>query len=235
MKVAVLNYSGSVGKTTIASHLLSPRMADAPIFAVESTNETAADLGLDIEQLRGGQFGSLYKRLLSLDNAIVDVGASNIEDFLDRVAKYEDSHDELDAYIVPVVSTGKAQRESIKTIQALAGVGVPSDRIHVVFNRVEIDVRDEFAAIFGYAKASKAFTLTPDAVVWENEVFEALAAKRLTIANLLADDTDYRALLRGNPDADVKQRNQWTDMLAARALAKPVSRNLDAVFDALMS
>ena len=64
MKVAVLNYSGSVGKTIVASHLLAPRMNHAPIFAVETTNETAADLGLDIDQLRGEQFGKLFRDLL---------------------------------------------------------------------------------------------------------------------------------------------------------------------------
>ncbi len=45
MKVAVLNYTGTVGKTTIAAHLLSPRMNNAPIFAIETINETAEGLG----------------------------------------------------------------------------------------------------------------------------------------------------------------------------------------------
>ena len=50
MKVAILNYTGTVGKTTIAAHLLSPRMGDAPIFAVETINETAAGLGVDVNR-----------------------------------------------------------------------------------------------------------------------------------------------------------------------------------------
>src|SRR5690606_15012350 len=75
MKVAILNYSGSVGKTVTASHLLAPRMHGAQIFAIESTNETAGDLGLDIDMLRGEQFGKLFRDLLAIDDAIVDVGA----------------------------------------------------------------------------------------------------------------------------------------------------------------
>ena len=39
MKIAVLNYTGTVGKTTVAAHLLAPRMNGAPIIAVESVNE----------------------------------------------------------------------------------------------------------------------------------------------------------------------------------------------------
>ncbi len=233
MKVAVLNYSGSVGKTTIASHLLAPRMNDAPIYAVETTNETAADLGLDIEQMRGDQFGRLYKSLVTLDDAIVDIGASNIEEFLDRIVKFEDSHEELDYFVVPVINTGKAQRESIKTIAALAGVGVPANKIRVVFNRVDSDVADEFAALFGYAKTAKSFVLNPQACIFENEVFDLLSAKRLTIATLLADDTDYRALLRSMDRSDTRQMSHYTDMLAVKSLARPVSRQMDAVFESL--
>jgi len=42
MKIAVINFSGNVGKTTVAGHLLKPRMGDAPIFSIESLNVDAA-------------------------------------------------------------------------------------------------------------------------------------------------------------------------------------------------
>jgi len=35
MRVCVLNYSGNVGKSTIAKHLLGPRLQDCEIFKVE--------------------------------------------------------------------------------------------------------------------------------------------------------------------------------------------------------
>ena len=50
MKVVVLNYTGTVGKTTIAVQLLSPRMNNAQIIAVKTINETAAGLGMEVEQ-----------------------------------------------------------------------------------------------------------------------------------------------------------------------------------------
>lgn len=82
MKITILNYTGTVGKTTIAAHPpLSPRMGNAPIFAVESINETAAGLGVDVEQIKGDKFRELFRKLFALDDAIIDVGASNIEDF----------------------------------------------------------------------------------------------------------------------------------------------------------
>ncbi|MBZ8143267.1 StbB, partial [Rubrivivax gelatinosus] len=38
MKVAVISFSGNVGKTTIARHLLAPRIPGAQLIAVESIN-----------------------------------------------------------------------------------------------------------------------------------------------------------------------------------------------------
>ena len=233
MKVAILNYSGSVGKTVTASHLLAPRMHGAQIFAIESTNETAGDLGLDIDMLRGEQFGKLFRDLLAIDDAIVDVGASNIEDFLTAMNRYEGAYEELDYFVLPVVNTGKAQRETIKTVAALAGLGVPAERVRVLFNRVEADVEDEFLAILAYADKTSEFIANPKAIIYENEVFEMLADLRTTIQDVLADDTDYRAQLRKEDPAHQARRSHLSNMIALQALAKPVARQMDAAFTAL--
>lgn len=233
MKVAVLNYSGSVGKTIVASHLLAPRMNHAPIFAVETTNETAADLGLDIDQLRGEQFGKLFRDLLRLHDAIVDVGASNIEDFLSAMTRYEGAYEEIDFFVLPVIGTGKAQRETIKTITALSNLGVASDRIRVLFNRVESDVEEEFLPVLTYASKTEAFVANPQALIYENEVFELLADARTSIADVLADQTDYRSLLRQADPSDPGRINHLTNRHALRALAKPVDRQLNTAFAAL--
>ncbi len=233
MKVAVLNYSGSVGKTIVASHLLAPRMNHAPIFAVETTNETAADLGLDIDQLRGEQFGKLFRDLLRLHDAIVDVGASNIEDFLSAMTRYEGAYEEIDFFVLPVIGTGKAQRETIKTITALVNLGVAPERIRVLFNRVQSDVEEEFLPVLTYASKTGDFVANAQALVYENEVFEMLADARTSIADVLADQTDYRNLLRQADHADTARITHLTNRHALRALAKPVDRQLNIAFAAL--
>lgn len=233
MKVAVLNYSGSVGKTIVASHLLAPRMNHAPIFAVETTNETAADLGLDIDQLRGEQFGKLFRDLLRLHDAIVDVGASNIEDFLAAMTRYEGAYEEIDFFVLPVIGTGKAQRETIKTITALVNLGVAPERIRVLFNRVQSDVEEEFLPVLTYASKTGDFVANAQALVYENEVFELLADARTSIADVLADQTDYRNLLRQADHADTARITHLTNRHALRALAKPVDRQLNIAFAAL--
>ncbi|CAB3732668.1 StbB family protein [Achromobacter kerstersii] len=235
MKIATVNYSGSVGKTTVTSHVFAPRMPGAEIIAVESTNESAADLGLDVEQMRGEHFGRLFRKLLMAESAIVDVGASNIEDFLAELVKYDEAHLEIDFYVLPVVATGKAQRETIKTIQALAEMGVPSERVRVLFNRVDADVREEFSAIFGYAHKAGTFMANPEAAILENEVFDLLANKRTTITEILSDQRNYRQELREADRNDAKLIRHLSDMHALQSLARPVNRQLDKAFEAVFA
>ena len=232
MKVAVLNYTGTVGKTTIAAHLLSPRMGDAPIFAVETINETAAGLGVDVEQIRGQKFRELFTKLLKLGDAIIDVGASNVEAFLDGVVKMDGSHLEIDYFIVPVTPGTKEQKETISLVGTLADMGIDAEKIRIVFNRVEGDVSEEFPYVVAYAKKEKSCIANPDAAIFENELFDALGVKKLTLSALLADETDYKALLR-KPDASEKDRNNWAELHGLKLLARGVNRNLDAVYDAI--
>ena len=52
MKVAVMNFSGNVGKTTVAGQLLKPRMENARIFSIESINAGADADGLEVEKMK---------------------------------------------------------------------------------------------------------------------------------------------------------------------------------------
>lgn len=235
MKIALTNYTGTVGKTTLATHLLSPRMDNAPIIAVESINQTAATFGLSVQQLKGDMFRDLLKKLLLMETVIVDVGASNIEDFLEGMIKFDSSHLEFDYYLVPVTSGTKEQRETLLMIDTLANQGIPAKKILVIFNRVVDAVEDEFPFLLKQLEKSSKATVSVNAAIFENELFDILAVKKMTLNTLLADSKDYKALLRDNKNADDKQRTYWADMFALKALARTVNRNLDSVYSTLFS
>jgi MinD-like ATPase involved in chromosome partitioning or flagellar assembly len=146
------------------------------------------------------------------------------------MTKFEDSHLEIDYYIVPVTSGTKEQRETMNIIDVLSEFGIPADRIRVIFNRVESDAEEEFAPIFTYAKKTGKCTVNPAASIFENELFDLLAIKKMTVSALLADDTDYRA--KNREEKDTKLRSQYQDMHIMKSLAKSVNRNLDEVFAA---
>lgn len=110
---------------------------------------------------------------------------------------------------------------------------IPAEKIRLVFNRVDADVADEFTHVFNYLKKEKNATANPDAAIFESELFDALGVKKLTVEALLKDETDYKALLKSNPDASAKEKNARGDMHGLKALARSVNRNLNSVFLAM--
>lgn len=233
MKVAVMNFSGNVGKTTVAGHLLKPRMGDAQIFSIESINSGADADGLDVEKMKGKKFGELVDELMQRDTAIIDIGASNVEDFLKLMQQYDGSHEEFDFFVIPVVKEKKVQADTVNTIRALQKLGIEKKRIRMVFNKVEVDdsVADEFAALFGLAESEKSFVVKPEAVIYLNEVFERLKAVGKSLGEITSDETDYRAKLKTATDEDEKEL--CVRMVALKRLAVTANKNLDDVFKAL--
>ena len=231
MKVAVINFSGNVGKSMVAKHLMLPRMKGAELFSVESIN---SDEG-DGDSLRGKQFGQLQEELLLSDNpAVVDVGSSNVEDFMKLMQMFRGSHEDFDLFVVPVVKEAKQVRDTIATIQALATMGVPAKKIRVVFNKLETDetVEDAFYPLIAFHEDAKAFTLNPKAAIYYSELYQKLRSYRMTVGDLMGDKTDYKAKLR-----EAKTPEEKADAVAfisMRRLAASAQENLDAVYTAVM-
>ncbi|WP_250479853.1 MULTISPECIES: StbB family protein [unclassified Caballeronia] len=232
MKLAVINFSGNPGKTTLVDNLLAPRM-NAPKFEVETIN--AGSSSTDAERLKGKDYGSLQEELMTLDSAIVDVGASNVEEFIKQMSQFDGSHDEFDYFVVPAVSEKKQQIDTVNTIETLAGLGVPAKKIRVVFNKVELEDANDmprlFSTVFGLHAAHPCFTLKPEAAVFKNEIFERLRLLKKNVSEIIADETDYRAMLRHATDEHTKEHA--VSMISAQRLAKSAHKNLDDVYKAL--
>ncbi|MBN3780477.1 plasmid stabilization protein [Burkholderia sp. Ac-20345] len=234
MKIVVMNFAGTAGKTTLVANMFKPRMPDASVFSVESINIDSAASGIEAEKMRGKQLGELVDQIMVLDDAIVDVGASNVEDFVKGVQQFSGSHEEFDLFVVPTTKLKKQQEDTVNTIRALRAIGVPKNKIRVVFNKVDLDetVESAFPGILALAELEKSFTLREKAVVYENEVFERMKAAGTSLGAVMADETDYRAQLRTAKDDDEKAR--CVQMVAIKRLAVTASKNLDDVFAEIM-
>ena len=227
LKIAVVNFSGNVGKSTIARHLLSPRMPEAGVVAVESIN---ADSASDIT-VKGGDFGRLQEDLMLEDAAIIDVGASNIEQFMSLMRMYRGSQDDFDLFIVPCVPVPKQQKECVN---ALAELGVPAKKIVVVFNMVEpnTNVAEIFEPVLRFADAEGKCQVDVRAVIYKNEVFTRLRGSTETIQSLLDDSTDFKAEIK---KATVpEERLAFAERLSTQRLAQGVQENLNAVFEVVV-
>lgn len=230
MKIAVLNFSGNVGKSTIARHLLSPRMPKAGLVAVETIN---ADSASD-NTIRGADFGKLQRDLQLEDEAIVDVGASNVEQFLALMRQYHESHEDFDLYLVPTVPALKQQRDTTECIVELATLGVPPNKIFVVFNLVEpgLDIEATFEPIFNFVDATKLCMTDPLAVIYKNEVFALIRNSGESLSDVVNDTTDFKAAIKNASDSSEKLA--LAERLSVRRLAVGVNQNLDSVFERVM-
>lgn len=229
MKVAVINFSGNVGKTTVARHLLAPRIEGAELIAVESIN---ADDG-QVTAVRGRQFGDLQEYLQTIDNAVVDIGASNVEDLLCVMRKYRGSHEDFDYFVVPTVPALKQQQDTIATVAELARLGIAAPKLRLVFNLVEdgTDLKEVFAPLLRFIAEHPLTQANARCRLGTNEVFERVKGTDTSLAELACDDTDYKALIVKSKD--MGEKLALARKLAMVRLAAGIVPELDKCFAAL--
>ncbi|CAG1012111.1 hypothetical protein BURK2_04440 [Burkholderiales bacterium] len=229
MKLAVINFSGNVGKTTVSRHLLAPRIPGCQLIAVESIN---ADDGQPVT-IRGRQFAQLHEFLQSVDNVVIDIGASNVEELLKLMRRYRDSQEDFDGFIVPTVPARKQQQDTAATLAELARIGVPPTRLRVVFNQVDDDspIDRAFDTLLAYCASSGVAQPRTAAFISYNEVYALVRGTGQSLAELAADRTDYKgAIAKASSQSD---KLALAQRLATQRLARGVIPELDACFAAL--
>jgi len=228
-KVAVLNYSGNVGKSTLARNLLQPRMGQCPLLFVESINE-----GGDATNVKGKDFAGVMIEVLSNDQVIVDIGSSNIEQVFAKVERMGDVMNEFDFVLVPtvpgVVGDEKQQKDTIKTIRDLIKLGVDAEKIKVVLNYVK-DADDVAKTFHLVLQAIEAVGGIDYAVVHESEGFGLLANPQ--IRKFAEKGRDLRKEIAAAKTQQEKQ--ELATALVSLRIVKGVDAELDEVFKTLFA
>jgi len=228
LKIAIVNNSGNVGKSTIASTLLKPRLAESEIIKVETINSD----GTTDKKLSAKEFDEIIKRIDDVDCTIIDVGSSNIEQFLVQMNEYQGSHDLIDYFIVPVVKETKQQEDSIQTIQNLMAMGVEEDRFKIIFNLAEKDTPIEKQyAIFLNDKTCKKIVGDTPVVVYQNNIFNILTKMNLKYEDVYSDDRDFRSLIRSA--ANKEEREELSNSRTVKMLMNGFNSDLDVAFENL--
>jgi MinD-like ATPase involved in chromosome partitioning or flagellar assembly len=229
VKIAVISFSGNVGKSTIARHLLAPRIPGAKVISIESINASEAQDHI----IRGRQFAELQEYLQMFNDVVVDIGASNVEEMLALMRRYDGSHEDFDHFILPTVPVPKQQQDTIATIVALTRIGVPFGKLRVVFNMVdhEMDIEREFESVLTFAKGLPLELVSPDCSLGTNEIYGFVNRVPGVISELASDPTDYKRLIANASNSD--ERVVLAQKLAYRRLAVGVLPELDRCFAAL--
>ncbi|CAG9235668.1 conserved hypothetical protein [Paraburkholderia tropica] len=229
MHIAVINFSGNTGKSTISDEVLAPRMPGAPVIRVESVNSG----GRDVPTIRGDKFREIQEGVLTVTDSISDIGASNVEDYLEGLNSFAGSHEDLDFFVVPTVPDDKQMIDTIATISALAGeIGVPREKIRVVFNRVSQreTIEVQFAPIFSWHKKARLCEINAGAAITENEIYSLLHGTNSSVVAVAEDPTDYRAMI---PGATADERVHLARKVSLKRLAGAVKAEHDRVFSIL--
>jgi hypothetical protein len=197
MKICVLNLSGNVGKTTLATHLLAAFRPGVKYIPVESVNNSeAANIdSLDVsDEIKASRFREIYRDVMMNDDIIIDVGASNVAEFMDELTKYRSAIGEFDLIMVPTVPADKQQKDTIATIEWLSKLRIDSEKVRVVFNQHSGDdkIAHTYAHIVGYAETDgkKKACWLPHVVVSKNDVFELIKGTKKTVSELAGDTND---------------------------------------------
>lgn len=238
MKKAYLGITGKGGKSSLVNALEFPRSPNATIIRLETINDSGVS-GCNREiLLKGRDLGKLETELAKVEDAIVDVGASNIEAFLLALNSQFESHQAFDYFIVPVLARASAQiemGEAISTLKALSKMGIEPERIKVIFNRLPKDstVDDECKPLLLFHKKSPIFSLNLNAFVYETEAFSALGAIGKAYIEMLRDENNYRQELNKIPLEKEKERMEMVKWVRAQGTVRMLERELSAAYQAL--
>ncbi|WP_108653105.1 StbB family protein [Dongshaea marina] len=227
MKIAIINFSGNVGKSVVANHILQPRINNSTVISVETINDNG-DKG---EKMKGKEFSEIMERVMQEDNIIVDVGASNVEEFMNRMKGFIGSYDDFDYFIVPTTKKQKQIEDTISTIDELSDLGVESEKIRVLFNMIDRD--DSIDKIFSkvFKSSNTLSSINKELILHESELYSRIQDSPLTIKEIAEDQTDYKQMIRFTDDKE--ERLSLSQKLGTKRLAIGVDREMSRVFDLL--
>ncbi|HDM8056399.1 StbB family protein [Vibrio harveyi] len=227
LNIAVVNNSGNVGKSTICDILLKPRLEGAQVVKVETINSD----GTNDEKISAEQFEDVLNKMDEHDCSIIDVGSSNIENFLLKMQEFKSSHEDIDYFLVPVTPSNKQQVDSATTIQNLMTLGIEPERVKVVFNMAnkKLAVTKEYAEFLSGIPSGISLSEYP--VVFESTVFDLLAKINRPFLDVLNDKRDYRSLIRQSESKE--ERSILSFERSAHRLVNGFNDELDQAFYAL--
>ena len=222
MKIAVLNYSGNVGKTTIANEVLKANLPDYEIITIDSVN-IAGDEKI---VFRGEEADKIFTELLVQENAILDIGSSNLYQYFESSKEEQELLEHIDIFIVPIVPDFKQQNDASKTIEHLIQFGIEPQKIFVVANMVgknEQGIRDELLGILKKLKVNVCKTQIPrhDLGRW--------------VSNKAKDDTDYLSLIEdARSKGDSENLRKYSNKYVIQKRVNRVNNIFVAVFSEIV-
>ncbi len=229
MKVLVIHNSGNVGKSLLTREVFYQHFDsdEKMVLELESRNASSSSFDIDVVRIDFSKPSALQdvtRYGLIYEDYVLDIGASEIKDFLLAIEKTREILDEFDLVVVPAVKDQKIIPDTMKTMAIVRALGY-EEKLVVVFNKVEnpSTIEEDFESLFRWAKR-EGFHLDPTLYLknYEEATNDLIKMKSLS-SELLQDTTDYRALAiechrKGDADKSREASNRLLTQRIARSL-----------------
>ena len=228
LKIAIMNNSGNVGKSMVCDTLFHPRVPGAEKIKIETINSD----GTTDETIAAKDIKKVFELIDSTDVALIDVGASNIENFMSNLKKLEGAHEEIDYFFIPTTPKPKQQLDTITTIRDLIDLGVEPGSIKLIFNFYDTDFPiEQFYSVIFESDISKELGLNKKSNIYiinDNPVFDMLGEMGISFTEIANDTRDFKSLIRASKDQD--ERAALSHQRSAYRLAQGFVKELDITF-----
>jgi len=237
MKILIMHNSGNVGKSLITREVFYQNFdgENKMVLEIESRNASSSNFNMNVVRIDFDkptalqdltQYGIIY------DDYILDVGSSEIKDFLAAIETTKEILDEFDLIIVPTIKDQKIIPDTKKTMMVIRLLGF-EHKMQVLFNRVTnpSTIEEDFESLFNWAKKEK-FVLNPNLYLANyTESTNDLIRHKLLSSELLQDETDYRALaIQYHQEGDTEKSRLASNRLLTQRIAKSLNTDAKALY-----
>ncbi len=228
-----MHNSGNVGKSLITREVFYQHFSsdEKMVLELESRNASSSSFNINVTRIDFSkpsalqdltQYGIIY------DDYILDIGSSEIKDFLVAIEKTKEILDEFDLIVVPSIKDQKIIPDTKKTMMVVRALGFDK-KLVVLFNRVNNPsmIEEDFESLFVWAKKEK-FSLNSNLYLPDyQDAANDLIRQKLLSSEVLNDETDYRALsIQFYKEGNAEKSRQASNKLLTQRIAK--SLNIDA-------
>ena len=238
MKILIIHNSGNVGKSLITREVFYQNFDgdNKMVLEIESRNASSSNFNMHVVRIDFEkptalqdltQYGIIY------DDYILDVGSSEIKEFLNAIEKSREILDEFDIIIVPTIKDQKIIPDTKKTMMIVRLLGY-EEKLQVLFNRITnpSTIEEDFESLFVWAKKEK-FNLNSNLYLADyTESTNDLIKQKLLSSEIIKDTTDYRALaIKYHQDGDAEKSRKSSNSLLTQRIAKSLNSDAKVLFE----
>jgi len=238
MKILIMHNSGNVGKSLITREVFYQNFdsENKMVLEIESRNASSSNFNMDVVRIDFEkptalqdltQYGIIY------DDYILDIGSSEIKDFLHAIEKTREILDEFDLIIVPTIKDQKIIPDTKKTMMIIRLLGC-GDKLQILFNRITnpSTIEEDFESLFTWAKKEK-FNLDSNLYLadYTESTNDLIKEKKLS-SEILNDQTDYRALaIKHYQEGDNEKSRKASNRLLTQRIAKSLNTDAKIIYE----